>query len=71
MKKAIVGGLDQFLPHPDIRVEFAHLYHLDGVHMLDVGNDVFLEDLQTGCKQYCAARWGTSQNRGLAFVVAG
>lgn len=48
MRKAMVGGLGTFLPHPDIRVELDHLYRPDGVHMSAARNDVFLGDLRLG-----------------------
>lgn len=52
MKKALIRSLGQFLPHPDIRVEFAQLNRLDVIHMPEEGNDMFLKDLRLGL---CAA----------------
>lgn len=45
MRKAMLGGLGQFLPHLDIWVEFTHLYRLP----LE-GNDIFVRDIQLGLR---------------------
>lgn len=37
---------DIYLPHPAIRAERDQLYRADGVHLSDVGLDIFLADLQ-------------------------
>ncbi|XP_070593938.1 uncharacterized protein [Erythrolamprus reginae] len=40
------GGF--IIRHPDIRIHIPDLYRPDGVHLTDVGNDIFLTDLQRG-----------------------
>lgn len=44
LKKALKGGLCRVLPHPDIQVEFGHLYQPGGIHVSDNRNYVLLND---------------------------
>ncbi|XP_015268388.1 PREDICTED: dual specificity protein phosphatase 12 isoform X1 [Gekko japonicus] len=50
LRNALVGGLGQYLPHPEIRIDVVDLYREDGVLLSDKGNDIFLADLQQGLR---------------------
>lgn len=45
----MLGGLGQFLPHPDICVELTDLYRPDGIPLSD--NDSGEGDIQIGLQQ--------------------
>lgn len=40
--------LGRYLPHPGIRVSVRDLYRDDGVHLLEKGHGIFLEELWQG-----------------------
>lgn len=42
------GGLGLFLTHPTIQVEYVDLYRIDGVHLSNKGNNIFLSDIHQG-----------------------
>lgn len=39
-------GLGTIIEHPQLRMEWPELYRLDGVHLSEVGLNLFLEDIQ-------------------------
>ena len=44
--------------HPEIFIHRADLYRPDGVHLSDVGNDIFLHDLHVGLREFFPGWWG-------------
>lgn len=48
IRRALERSLGQFLLHSEIRVDRPELYRDDGVHLSEVGLDIFLQDLQQG-----------------------
>lgn len=51
---AFVRGLGgTSIGHPEIKFDRAGLFRRDGVHLSDVGNDIFLKNLQLGINGLC------------------
>lgn len=50
--------------HPSIQFNQPALYHSDGVHLSQLGNDLFLGSLQQGIKNMVMCGWGEGQARG-------
>ena len=46
--RAVRSGLDAVIQHPDITIHQLKTFRVDGVHMSDLGMDIFLRDLQGG-----------------------
>ncbi|XP_062986094.1 uncharacterized protein LOC134401275 [Elgaria multicarinata webbii] len=51
---------DVSIQHPSIIKSRRELYRSDGVHLSDLGNDLFLLDLQRGLQEIILHRWGDS-----------
>ncbi|XP_054843130.1 uncharacterized protein LOC129334818 [Eublepharis macularius] len=58
IQKALEGGLGVYLPHPRIRAEVPGLYRGDGVHLSELGNQIFLDDLRQGLQLALDYQWG-------------
>lgn len=67
MKKAMVAGLGQFLPHPDIQVEFVRTAFICRMQAMMF----FFRISSWSYKWHWAVKWGVGLSRGLAFVLAG
>lgn len=48
IKGSLQGGLGIFLAHPELQADSASLYRKDGIHLLDSGLDIVIEDIQQG-----------------------
>ncbi|XP_062981479.1 zinc finger protein 318-like [Elgaria multicarinata webbii] len=44
--------------HPAILPSREELYRADGVHLSNEGNDIFLQDLQVGLRDFILGKWG-------------
>lgn len=60
IKRALLGGLGQYLPHPELRLERPDLYRSDGVHLADEGLDIFIQDLQQGLRHSLGLQVGAN-----------
>lgn len=58
--RAKCGGLGQFLPHPELCIDTPELYLSEGVHLSELGLDIFLRDLQQGLQESLGLMVGAS-----------
>lgn len=59
IRKSLREGMDGFIPHPGLQADLPDLYRQDGVHLSDLGNNIFLQDLQQGLWEILDLPWGT------------
>lgn len=57
---------DFSIQHQAIGLSRRELYRQDGIHLSDIGNDIFLGDLQKGLEQIIRARWGEGATKQVA-----
>lgn len=60
IRKSLREGVDGFIPHPCLKANLPNLYRQDGVHLSELGNDIFLQDLRQGLLEILDLPWGTS-----------
>lgn len=62
MRQAVLLQGGGVISHPGISYDAPQLFRSDGVHLLVLGNDVFLLDLQQGLQKFISV-WGGRAKR--------
>ena len=58
IRLALAGHRGCVISHPAILPSRPELYRPDGVHLSDAGNDIFLQDLHEGLRDFIPGWWG-------------
>lgn len=70
IKDPLCAGLGQFLLHPEISDDKPELNQADGVHLSEVGLDIFIRDLQQGLCESLGLSGGQGSKERLGLAVA-
>ncbi|XP_062833270.1 uncharacterized protein LOC134297995 [Anolis carolinensis] len=51
LRKVLENGMGYYIPHDTIRFNDSTMYRTDGIHLSELGNQIFLADLQKGIRE--------------------